>query len=160
MTATRVVDRNAAAVRDPPIGNGGIIGADTLNCRRPIAVHVLNLAALPDQIAHAADRRRFATDRFHVGLGQRRCASKAGAHAAESRCAGNDDEQVRAQAFDLSANRFVGALPDRDHGNQRRDANEDTEHGQQGARDVARQRLRRSRGDHSRKTPCGMQRWG
>lgn len=62
--------------------------------------------------------------------GQRRRAAGAGTYAGGRRRAGQDNEEVSAKAFDLLAHRFVGALPDGDHRDQRGDADEDAEHGE------------------------------
>src|SRR6516162_7537257 len=77
MTATSAVTRSSSAAMPRPSAIRqfviGIIGTDTLDGRRPVAVHLLllDLSALPDQLAHPADRRSLAADRHNVSRGRR-----------------------------------------------------------------------------------------
>ena len=127
--------------------------------RGPVLVRILHLAGLADEVAHLADRRRLAPDRLRVAECQRRGAAGAAARAARHRRAGQDDHEVGPEAFDLLPHRLVGALADRDHGDQRRDADEHAEHGERRAHPVAADRLR-CRGQHHRaeRPGCGRPR--
>ncbi len=86
----------------------------------------------PTALPRAPPARR-CDDRGGVVLGERR--SRAGAHAdaARSHAAGQDDDQVRAEAPDLLVDPGLRARADRDHRDHRADADDDAEHGQDAA---------------------------
>lgn len=86
------------------------------------------LAQLPDQVAHAGDRRGFAPDRPGVGNLKRGGAAGAGAYTAGRGGARHHHQQIGAEALDLLADRVVCSLADRHHRNQCRDVDEDAKH--------------------------------
>jgi hypothetical protein len=127
---------------------GGVVGRDPLDGGVPVLIGVLDLARLPIQIADFSDGWIVALDRHRVADPQRRCAARPGARAARCRRTGHDHQEIRSEARDLPGDGHVGALPDRDHRDERRDADEDAQHGERRAELVAADRLDCRAQDH------------
>ncbi len=151
--AVLVFDADGAAGSNLPIGDRRIVGGDPLHHGRPVLAGVFDLAALADQIGDLSDGLVLVLNRPGIADGQGRGAAGAAPSAQARHRAGNDDEQVGAEAFKLLAHGVVGALPDRHHRNQRGDADEDAEHGQRRPHLVARQRLHGGGQDHHTEGP-------
>ena len=158
MTATRSAlfsssRADDASGRDVPVGDRRIIGADALNRCGPVLIAVLNLALLANEIADLRNGGIFAADRLRVIDRQRTGAAKAGANAAGGDGARQDHDDIGAEALDLLSHRLVGAVADRDHHDERGDADENAQHGQRRAHLVASDRLRRGGEDHQAEGP-------
>ena len=152
-----IVGGDTAARGDAPIGDRRIGRVHALDGRGPVLISILHLTLLADQITDLGDRGILAMDRAGVRDRERRGAAEAGANSSRRHCAGLDHDDIGAQALDLLAHRFIGALTDSHHGDQRGDADEHAEHGERGAHLVAADRLRR-RGEHHE--PEGQMRGG
>ena len=88
------------------------------------------------------------------------------AHSAHRGGAGDNHQKVGSEALDLLAHRVVRALADGDHGDQRGNPNEDTQHGQRRSHLVAGERLECRGHDHqgeslhsARAAGCSRRRW-
>ena len=145
-----VLGRDAAPGGDPPVGDRRVVCAHALDGRRPILVAVLHLALLADEVADLRDRGILAADRARIRNRQRGGAAEAGADAARGQRAGQDHDDVGAEALDLLADRLAGAIAHGDHDDERGDADEDAEHGERRTHLVASDRLGRGGEDHER----------
>ena len=132
-----VVLSDGSSGRDLPICDGRVIGADALNCGRPILVFIRDLTELPDEVADLGNGRRLPPDRLHVVHRKGRSASKARSEPARERGARHHDEKVGPEALDLLSHGLVGSLPHSLHRNESGDTNENAEHGQRGPHPVA-----------------------
>ena len=111
---------------------------------------VLHLPLLADEVADLRDRGILAANRARIRHRQRGGAAEAGADAARGQRAGQDHDDVGAEALDLLADRLAGAVAHGDHDDQRGDADEHAEHGERRAHLVAPDRLSRGGEDHQR----------
>ena len=105
---------------------------------------------LADEVTDLRDRGILAADRARVRDRQRRGAAEAGADAARGQRAGQNHDDVGAEALDLLAHRLARAVAHGDHDDERGDADKHPEHGERRTHLVASDRLRRGGEDHER----------
>ena len=108
--------------------------------RAPVVRAVDDLARPGRYRGDRGDRRQFG-DRLRVGRRQRRRRAGTHAKAARSRGTGKDDEQVTAHRRNRLIDHELRTLADRQHHDDRGDADHHAEHGQEGAQPVRAHRV-------------------
>src|SRR3569623_1947985 len=107
------------------------VGADDLHVAH--AVLVLDGCAAHHHRRHRHQQPRSLFECMHVGERELLHAGRHVPHAGRLSLAGNDDEQIGANAHELFSDVILCALADRDQHDDRRDADDHTEHGEKRA---------------------------
>ena len=141
--APHVLRGEGCAVRERPLAEVEIIRRFAVDAGEPVLIARRDLRGRDDFLAHARDRRDLAADGFRVLDFQRARAAPAGANAARGRAAGENQDDVLAEARDLRLHLRLRAIADADHRDDRADADDDAERGERGAQLVSPQSARR-----------------
>src|SRR6185437_4797365 len=123
-SAIVVLRQNAASFGDLPIRDGRIVGTDALNVGGPILITILRLPHLPDEVADAGNSGRFAAQYFGIVDCECGSAAKSAACTAHRAGAGNDNQEIGAQALYLLEHGLICTLADGDHRDEGCDADE------------------------------------
>lgn len=125
------------AVGDGPAADVGIIGRGAEDLGVPVEAVAEDLAAVADLGGDAEDVGDFGGDGGGVFGSERGRAAPTAASAAGGEVAGENAHDVLAEGGDLGFDLGFGAVADADHRDDRADADDDTERGEDGAQLVA-----------------------
>ena len=133
-----------AALGDLPVANLLELRRDSLRQSAPIQISRHHLFLTPEDRRRKRHRPQLTRHRLGIAVEKRVDVAEAGSDAALHVAAGQYDQDVGAKRGDLRANGRLGAFADGDHGDDRADADDDTEHRQESAQLVSRQRAQRN----------------
>ena len=122
---------------DFPRADVGVVGRFAVDLGVPIEAVGEDLVAVAHFGADADDAGDFALDRLVVFDGEGGGAAPTAAHAALAHAAGEDGDDVLAEAGDLGFDLGFGAVADAHHGDDGADADDDAERGEDGAHGIA-----------------------
>ena len=111
--------------------------ADAEDAGVPVEIAGNELGVPADVGAHVNDAVDLFADGERVVECERGCAGHTGADATRVHVSGHDHDDVLAEAGDLLFNLYAGTDTDADHRDHRADADDDAEHGEECAHDVA-----------------------
>src|ERR1019366_2305562 len=125
--------RDADAGLHRPAPDVEVVGGRAADARRPVRVVAHERLRRPEHGRGDLHRRHLRPDRVEVAHGQRRLRSEPALHAARGRRAGQHDEEVRPHRGERLLDLALRAGADGHHRDDRADADDDPERGQERA---------------------------
>ena len=134
---TRVALAEGLARHHLPVAHREVVRRDSEHLSRPVARAGDGLGAGPHHRRDPSQQRRVGGQALGVVESQRGRRSGAALHAAELRRARHHGEHVATEAGDLALDALLRASPDRDHHDDRGDADDDAQGGEETAQAIA-----------------------
>ncbi len=128
--AIDVLGADGSPGQHDPVARLEVVAGDALDAGGPVEVAEHDLSVTPHRGGGHLNGRDLAGDGGRVVLGDRELRALPDAHPARRHRARQHDDEVGAQALDLLGHPGGGAGPDRHHGDDRADADDDAEHGE------------------------------